>query len=1378
MRQRCCCAAVLLALGLASPILGQQTPQLTPGQLRARDLAREQWQNRGRNVPASAALRWRAVQQRLWRRTLLPRAAPPGGFSVNWTSVGPQPLPSDASGIGLQDFGLVAGRATAVAIDPNDPSGNTVFAGAANGGIWKSTNAGALSADPASVAWTPLTDNQLTLATGSIAVQPQTSAPDTTKSIVLVGTGETNSTSDSYYGLGILRSTDGGNHWSLISSDVTGTHSFAGLGFSQIAFSRANPNKVVAAAASASGGIVEGLENPLNVNRGLYYSADAGASWSASSISDAGVSVGPASVTSVTYNAATGKFYAAVRFHGFYSSADGGATWTRLASQPGAGLSTSLCPTQVSGTTCPIYRGQIAVVPNRAGPSQLGEMYVWYVDANSADQGIWTSTNGGNSWSYIDDSGITSCGDFFGGCGTEAGSSNLTLAAVPNGLATDLYAGAANIYKCTVAATSPNCTGTDANTFLNLTHVYGCSDIAGVHPGQHAIDFAVTGGAALLYFANDGGINRALDGFTGLTNGTCGSANQFDNLNAKLGPTTQFVSIAQSSTNQDLLWGGAEANGAPATAFLQSGGQWVNVNGGDNGFTAISPVNDHDWFVSTPPDTISGVNIFRCDHGVNCHTQDFQNYQVVSSNSVGGDTGPFFAPFLFDPMSADKLLVGTCRVWEGPSSGGSYTALSPNFEYGGSGACSGGETNLVRALATGGPSSWSGTSQVIYAGTDGKGPLVPTSPAGGRVWVTTDAEDGPATWADRTGNINPQAFPISSIAVDAADSSGLTAYVAIMGFGASHVWKTGDGGLLWIDFTGNLPDAPANALAIDTMGGTLYVGTDVGVFETNTNFVNWSEVGPASSSGKIGFLPNVAVTSLQVFNAGGVQQLRAGTYGRGIWQADLVATPGFKLAMTNTPQTVFAGTTAIYKGIITARYGYNSSVNLTCISGNTAPPQNCLVSPGNTIPAATGTTFVVNAAADVGDYSFGVQAAGTDPSSVTHAFPLALHVVDFSLAAPSPAAIALFPGTSSSSISLLVTAAGAFSGGVTMSCGALPAGISCHFQPTTVSPTAANPKSVALTLMASSSAAIGSFQLTIMASASDGVSRTQQLALNVAAKADYSVTITNSALSALVNATSTFNGMISTSSGYSSSVALGCTGTAPPSCVVSPASVTPSSSGTPFSVAVNSAMAQAYNFSVTAIGSDPAQTTHSAPLTFTALPNPSFDFSVSLTPLAATVVAGNTSSFSIALAPNAGTFANAVTFACSGLPALSTCSFNPAQIASGAGNSVVTLTIATTAPVVARISPLALPFIALLFPFAGWKNCSRRSNKVKRGVRLLWCAGLGCLLTSCGSGLHGNGSGGGSGSPGTPVGSYTVNVTTTAGTVVHSTQISLTVTGR
>ncbi len=169
---------------------------------------------------------------------------------------------------------------------------------------------------------------------GSIAIQPQLTSPDAHRSVVLVGTGETNSSADSYYGLGIPGSADAGNTSILISQDSTGTRFFAGLGFSQIAFSAVNPSLVVAAAAGTTQGVIEGLEGPVMGNRGLYYSNDSGASWNYATVKDAGLTIDASSATSVVYNATSRQFFAAIQWHGIYSSSDG-ATWDRLNSQPG-----------------------------------------------------------------------------------------------------------------------------------------------------------------------------------------------------------------------------------------------------------------------------------------------------------------------------------------------------------------------------------------------------------------------------------------------------------------------------------------------------------------------------------------------------------------------------------------------------------------------------------------------------------------------------------------------------------------------------------------------------------------------------------------------------------------------------------------------------------------------------------------------------------------------------------------------------------------------------------------------------------------------------------------------------------------------------------
>ncbi len=683
---------------------------------------REQWFLHGRIIPgqsapgqSAATLRYRAHLQKMHLRAARLAAAQAAGSNAwsqassgtTWTALGPAPLASDATGFGSQDYDWVSGRATAVAVDPADITGNTVYVGGAYSGVWKSTNAGPFSPNPSTVTWVPLTDTQATLAIGSIAIQPGNSDHN---SVVLVGTGETNSSVDSYYGLGILRFVEADNTWTLITQDGTGAHPFAGMGFSKIAFNTANSSLVVAAAAGASQGDIEGLENPETVNRGIYYSTNAGTSWSYASIKDGSVTVAPGSVTAVVYNPTAGKFFAALRYHGIYSSGDG-INWSRLTNQPGAGLTTAACPANPASGNCPIYRGEFAVLHDPANPSR-NEMYAWYVDSSDNDQGIWKTTNNGSSWTQLTDTGITDCGDLLG-CGTAQGLYNLELTAVPNGMATDLYAGAINLYKCEINDLSPTCSGTGSNTFLNLTHVYGCApnfgSIAHVHPDQHNLDFMVVNSKAIMYFANDGGIYRALDAYTGLITGTCGGSNQFDSLNQTMGSMTQFVSFSQHPTDPNIILGGTQDNGSPATASSQST-SWLNVNSGDGGYNEINPNKLSEWFTAN-----TGVSIQRCTLGIACHAQDF--LEVVDNSTVGGDSGPFYTPYILDPQDSGELIVGTCRVWRGTTTGTGFTALSNNFETGGVGICSGGEVNLVRSLAAGGIQDTNGFSNVIYAGT-------------------------------------------------------------------------------------------------------------------------------------------------------------------------------------------------------------------------------------------------------------------------------------------------------------------------------------------------------------------------------------------------------------------------------------------------------------------------------------------------------------------------------------------------------------------------------------------------------------------------------------------------------------------------------------
>jgi photosystem II stability/assembly factor-like uncharacterized protein len=71
-------------------------------------------------------------------------------------------------------WGVNSGRISALAVDPTNS--NIVYLGAAQGGVWKTTAGGNT--------WTALTDAQASLATGSIAIDPQNHLT------IYMGTGE------------------------------------------------------------------------------------------------------------------------------------------------------------------------------------------------------------------------------------------------------------------------------------------------------------------------------------------------------------------------------------------------------------------------------------------------------------------------------------------------------------------------------------------------------------------------------------------------------------------------------------------------------------------------------------------------------------------------------------------------------------------------------------------------------------------------------------------------------------------------------------------------------------------------------------------------------------------------------------------------------------------------------------------------------------------------------------------------------------------------------------------------------------------------------------------------------------------------------------
>jgi hypothetical protein len=384
-------------------------------------------------------------------------------LSAPWQAVGPGQVASLA-------YGAVTGRVTAIAIDPADATGNTVYVGTTGGGVWKSVNAGAPATN---VSFVPLTDavpaftgNAGTAAIPSLSIGALSVGQYLGQDVILAGTGDPNDATDSYYGSGILRSPDAGLTWTLIQESldgVAGNHSFFALGFAGFAWSTTAPGLVVAALSQAAEGVIVNAPSAGNSVMGLYYSTDAGVTWQMATIEDgsqfvqrplSGANGGSNAATAVVWNPVRQMFFAAVQFHGYYQSPDG-MTWTRMAVQPGTGLTLAACPTNPYGagsTSCPIFRGALAVQP------ASGDTFAFTVDINNLDQGIWQDVCG-LSGSHCATPAATFATQLqtsaleVGGGSTEIpqGDYDLSLAAVQSGADTLVFAGTVDLYRCSIA---------------------------------------------------------------------------------------------------------------------------------------------------------------------------------------------------------------------------------------------------------------------------------------------------------------------------------------------------------------------------------------------------------------------------------------------------------------------------------------------------------------------------------------------------------------------------------------------------------------------------------------------------------------------------------------------------------------------------------------------------------------------------------------------------------------------------------------------------------------------------------------------------------------------------------------------------------------
>jgi len=447
----------------------------------------------------------------------------------------------------------------------------------------------------------------------------------------------------------------------------------------------------------------------------------------------------------------------------------------------------------------------------------------------------------------------------------------------------------------------------------------------------------------------------------------------FQNLNSGLGSIAEVMSFTQHPTDPLTLLAGLGANGTVATGTATTMPTWPQIVAGEGGTVAIDQNSPQKWYVSTE----AGVSIRACGNGNACAAADFTGAPTIGYGQTANDTSLIETPFLLDPTLTTDIVIGTCRVWRGLADSGlgwpGSNAISTMFGGPQNTACNGASNPVVRSLAAGGPASGAvavqnSGSTILYAGLAGS--LDGGANLGGHIFANFAAAtaNSSTSWIDIAKSFvtndaadahvfNPGGFDISSIVSDPHDATGMTVYATVKGFAgnglnAPHVYQSSNGGGSWINISSNLPNMPANAVLVDPNdGNTLYVAMDSGVYVTTaagtcTSSNCWSLYGTS--------LPNSPVVELasavgMTTGDGRTGELRAATYGRGIWQIPLLtaaypAAPEMTLnpvSLNYSPQAI--STSSLAQTLSVTNTG-NAALTIThvTLTGDFNETDNCV----------------------------------------------------------------------------------------------------------------------------------------------------------------------------------------------------------------------------------------------------------------------------------------------------------------------------------------------------------------------------------------------------------------------------------------------------